>query len=42
MNFQQALLKSTVSHGPLEIILMCWCDAQETFIISSIEHGCGA
>ncbi len=27
------MLQSLVSHNPLEIILICWFGAQETFII---------
>jgi len=28
LNFQQPLFQSSVSHGPLEIILMCWFGAK--------------
>jgi len=33
LNFQQPLLQSLVSHGPSEIIIICWFGARETFII---------
>ncbi len=33
LNFQHPLLQSSVSRDPSEIILICWFDAQETFII---------
>ncbi len=32
LNFQQPLLQSSVSYHPSEIILICWFDAQETFL----------
>ncbi len=31
LDFQQPLLQFAVSHNPSEIILICWCGAQETF-----------
>ncbi len=34
--FQQLLVKSSVSHGPSEIILICWFGAQEN--ISYYNH----
>ncbi len=41
LNFQQALLPSSVSHDPSEII--CWFAAQETFlIIINVENSCAA
>ncbi len=40
-NYQQPLLQSSVSQDPSEIILMCWFDAQETFIIN-VENSCAA
>ncbi len=33
LNFQQPLLQSLVSHDPLEIIIICWLAAKETFHI---------
>jgi len=34
---------SSVSHDPSEIILICWFDAQETFIICiDVENNCAA
>ncbi len=43
MNFQQALLQSLVSHGPLEIILIYWFAAVETFLITTnAENSCAA
>ncbi len=30
--FQQALLQTSVSHDPSEIILICWFAAQGTFL----------
>ncbi len=35
--FSASLLQSSVSHDPSEIILICWFDAQETFIIIIIN-----
>ncbi len=35
--FSASLLQSSVSHDPSEITLICWFDAQETFMI--IIHG---
>ncbi len=32
--YQQALLQSSVSHDPSEIILICWFGAKETFLIN--------
>jgi len=32
MNFQQSLLQFSVSHDPLDIILIYWFGAQEMFI----------
>ncbi len=37
-NFQQPLLQSSVSHDPSEIILICWFDSQEAFIILNVEN----
>ncbi len=32
-----------ITHDPSEIILMCWFDAQETFlIIINVKHSCAA
>ncbi len=31
--FSSSLLQSSVSHDPPKIILICWFDAQETFLI---------
>ncbi len=31
--FSAPLLQSSVSHDPSEIILICWIDAKETFLI---------
>ncbi len=31
--FSAVLLQSSVSHDPLEIILICWVGAQDTFLI---------
>ncbi len=31
-----------MSHDPSEIILECWFDAQETFIIINVENICAA
>ncbi len=43
LNFQQPLFQSTVSHDPSEIIIMCWIDAQEKFIIMiTAENSCVA
>ncbi len=36
------LLQSSVSHDPLEIILICLFDAQETFIIINVENSFAA
>ncbi len=33
VDFSASLLQSSVSHDPSEIILICWFDAQETFLI---------
>ncbi len=33
-----ALLQSSVSHGPSEIILICWFAPQETCIIINVEN----
>ncbi len=35
LNFQ---LQSSVSHDPSEIILICWIDAKETFLIIIIAE----
>ncbi len=37
----QSLLKSSISHDPSEIILICWFDDWETFLIgiNIIEDG---
>jgi len=33
------LLQSLVSHDPPEIILICWCNAQETcLVIINVEN----
>ncbi len=41
LNIQQPLLKSSVSHDPSEIILICLFGAQERFlIIFSVESSC--
>jgi len=38
-----SLHQSSVSHDPSKIILICWCDAQETFLITvNIENSCAA
>ncbi len=39
LNFQQPFLQSSVSHDPLEIILILiyWFGAQETFLITIIN-----
>ncbi len=37
LNFQQPLLQASVSHDPSEIILTCWFDAQETFLIIMLK-----
>ncbi len=37
LNFQLALLQPSVSRDPSEIILICWFDAQETFLISNVN-----
>ncbi len=39
-HFQQALLQSSVSHDPSEIILIYWFSAQETAFITNIENIC--
>ncbi len=39
--FSASLLQSSVSHDPSEIILICWFDEQETFIIN-VENSCAA
>ncbi len=40
--FQQALLQFSVSHDPSEIILICWFDAREPFlIIITAKYLCG-
>ncbi len=44
--FSASLLQSSVSHDPSEIILICWFNAQETFIINvendwSASYFCG-
>jgi len=31
--FSASLLQSSVSHDPSEILIICWFDAQDTFII---------
>jgi len=31
--FSVSLLQASVSHDPSEIMIICWFDAQETFII---------
>ncbi len=36
-NFQQPLLRSSVSHNPLEIILICLFAAQKIFLIMGVE-----
>ncbi len=36
-SFQQPSLQSSVSHDPLEIILICWFAAQETLLLSQIS-----
>ncbi len=38
----KALLRSSVSHDPSEIILIGWLAAQETFLIINVEDGCAA
>jgi len=38
--FLTPLLRSSVSHDPSEIILICWFAAQETFIIINVESSC--
>ncbi len=41
LNLQQALLQSSVSHDPSQIILMCGIGAQETFhLIINVENNC--
>ncbi len=38
--FSASFPQSSVSHGPSEIILICWFGAQETFIIIiNVENG---
>ncbi len=42
-DFSALLLQSSVSHDPSEINLICWFDAQETFLIIIIaEMSCAA
>ncbi len=37
--FSASLLQSSVSHDPSEIIIICWFNAQETFlIINNVEN----
>jgi len=31
--FSASLLQSSVSHDPSKIMMICWFDAQETFLI---------
>jgi len=42
LNFQHHhLITCASSHDPSEIILICWFDAQETFlIIINVENSC--
>ncbi len=40
--FSAAILYSSVSHDPSEIILICWFGAQETFIIIINVENSGA
>jgi len=35
--FSVSLLQASVSHDPSEIMKICWCDTQETFIIIIIN-----
>ncbi len=43
VEFSASLLQSSVSHDPSEIILICWFDAQETFLITiNAEKSCAA
>ncbi len=38
-----SILKSSVSHDPSEIILICWFAAQETWIIIiDVDYSCAA
>ncbi len=32
----------SVSHDPLEIIILCQFDPQETFLIINVENSCAA
>ncbi len=36
--FSASLLQSSVSHDALEISLICWFAAQETFIVINVEN----
>ncbi len=40
--FSASFLQSSVSHDHSEIILICWFDAQETFLIIINVENCAA
>ncbi len=42
VNFQQPLIQSSGSRGPLEIILIYWFDAQGIFIIIRVVNSSAA
>jgi len=38
----EGIIKSSESHNPLEIVMICWFAAQESFIIINVENSFSA